>query len=284
MHDGRLKRIVRDLGFSAHRNIYWSWYEPRNFGDWVTPFLFEAITGEIPRWCARSAQRRVPCIYGAGSLLRHIPVAGKVTVWGSGIISESDEFAAPRQVTAVRGPRTAHYLRRLGYATSDVFGDPAILLPTFYQSDTAPVSGRCGFIPHYMDLEFWKDKLPEDVFLIDVTKPVDKVIDDICSCERTISSSLHGIIVSQAYGRRSAWMTSVNKLAGDQTKFFDYYEAGNVRDAHPFNVQPGFSLRDVRQMIDDAPQAEVAALTEDLLKQCPFTPKRNLMSRSDAAS
>lgn len=272
---GLIDKVKLRLGVDQCRNAYWSWYEPRNFGDWVTPFLFEAMTNTSPRWCSRKNQATSRCVYGAGSILRHISSADMVTVWGSGIMSEKDEFSRPADVRAVRGPRSARRLAQLGYKTTEVFGDPALLLSRYYKAQTQMVQGSIGIIAHYVDQNVWTGKLPDGVILIDVTRPVDQVIEAISACEMTLSSSLHGIIVSQTYGRRSAWISSVSPLTGDNIKFQDYFEAGGVSGAAPAELGADASYGTMRAIVEDSPQPDIIPLLDNLERACPFVRSRS---------
>lgn len=141
----RREKLQQRAGLANDRNLLWSWYEPRNFGDWIGPYLFAKMTGRLPLHCKpRPGQRSLAqSTAGVGSILRHIQVADRVTVWGSGIISCGDQFARPREVLAVRGPRTRARLAELGYPLADVFGDPGLLMPLFY-TPRAAGSGKAG--------------------------------------------------------------------------------------------------------------------------------------------
>ena len=55
----------------------------------------------------------------------------------------------------------------------------------------------------------------KDVKIIDVTEPIQNVINYILECEMTISSSLHGIIVSHAYNVKSMWIKLTDKIGGE---------------------------------------------------------------------
>jgi hypothetical protein len=66
---------------------------------------------------------------------------------------------------------------------------------------------------------------------------VEKVVKDICSCKYTISSSLHGIIVSHAYNIKSLWYKlSDLELSGDNIKFEDYFTSVNIENYLPYEL------------------------------------------------
>lgn len=63
-----------------------------------------------------------------------------------------------------------------------------------------------GIIPHYVDyklpyVEEFRKEHPEILFIdLQNYKKWHDIIDQILSCEKIISSSLHGLILSDAYG------------------------------------------------------------------------------------
>ena len=259
------------LRLMQKRNLYWSWYEPRNFGDWIGPYLYQAMLGHMPFYLKRSHHNLGDCFFTVGSILRRIHVPDKAIVWGSGIISAADEIARPKSVLAVRGPRSRQRLMELGYSCPEIFGDPAILLSEYYKPKTKPISGLVGLIPHFFDYEIVKSTSPQDVFVINVAKPVDEVIDDIAKCELTLSSSLHGLIVSHTYNVPTVWIRSINKLVGDDCKFHDHFEAIGIGNIAPTEISYTSSSKELCRYSEVATLADLSVLRTNLLGCCPFT-------------
>ncbi len=247
--------------------LFWSWYEPRNFGDWIGPYLFEAITGLKPIFCPRNRMDAMGCIMSVGSTLRHLIVDDQVTVWGTGIISSDDVFKRPKKVHAVRGPLTKHRLESLGYECPAIFGDPAILLPKFYQPVQSLKRHSIGLIPHFVDLE--RLGFAEGLHTIDPTRPVPEVIDDISSCEMTFSSSLHGLIVSHAYGVPCIWIRSINPIHGDDSKFRDYFLSVGL-DPEPVAVEE-YTIQNLAMHKHNVTMPDHNPLLRALEECCPFS-------------
>ena len=185
-------------------------------------------------------------------------------VWGSGVSGLERSFTHPAKVLAVRGPKTKEFCDRYGISCPEVYGDPALLLPLVYkprerfkvpsskfqvqssniQDEKDPLNTRnqeletkryrLGIIPHVVDqqhpviLEI-KEKYADEILIIDLAhyKKWTDVIDQICSCERILSSSLHGIIVSDAYQIPNCWITLSKKAIIGHFKFMDYFSSVN---------------------------------------------------------
>ena len=60
-------------------------------------------------------------------------------------------------------------------------------------------------------------------------------IDDICSCEAIVSSSLHGIIIADAYEIPNVWISLDENHPDDNFKFKDYYLSVNKDISKPLN-------------------------------------------------
>lgn len=192
------------------------WYRgDRNFGDQMAPFLLQAATGEVPIWAPAQYQGK---ILGVGSLTHHMQ-DGDI-VWGTGAIRNTPVETHPKaRILAVRGPLT----RSLFQAdVPEIYGDPALLLPRYYDR---PQEQRyeVGLVPHYLDKPFLRVPYDPSVLMIDVQADWRKVVDSIRQCRSIMSSSLHGLIVSEAYGIPATWVSAGDRLTGGSFKFHDYY-------------------------------------------------------------
>jgi len=250
----------------VNNHLFWSWYEPRNFGDWIGPYLYHQMRKRPPIYCPKRLQSSQECVFSVGSILRHIIHPDRVTVWGSGIISEKDVFPRPLKTLAVRGPKTRQAMLRLGFDCPEVYGDPAVLLPLYFDPPERTQAKKVGIIPHFIELEEYKKRDLKDVTLIDVCQPVENVVSDIKSVEMTYSSSLHGLIVSHTYGIPSIWMESSIPLMGDGVKFRDYYASCGI------STEPRLSILHVGMTPEDDKFATLpshVALRKSLLSAAP---------------
>lgn len=182
-----------------------------NFGDVLTPYIIKALTG-VDIMHSREADHILMC----GSILNQSNENS--IILGAGFMSECDVFDTSKQVHLVRGILSKAILNEYGIGHRAMVGDPAIILPLIYKPKVNK-RHRIGIVPHYVDFEE-ANKLKHRV--IDVTWPVEAVINWICECDYIVTSSLHGLIVAQAYGIPAAWVQMSDKLGGDDLKFRDY--------------------------------------------------------------
>jgi len=157
-----------------------------------------------------------------------------VNIIGSGIRTEHDVLKKNNmKIYSVRGPLTKLYLEKYGYSCPEVFGDPALLLPTFYTPSKVGVcTGKIGIIGHISNFKKYL-KTPKNFILIYPTWKWTKVIDYIYSCDLILSSSLHGLILADAYKIPNIWLDEF-PLDEGHFKFKDYFASQN-RKIHSIN-------------------------------------------------
>ena len=192
-----------------------------NFGDeLVEPILEFMSAGKKIEHVARDYQGKILCIGSelAGGVLRENDV-----VWGYGAKYDRPiEVPDGVRIFATRGPMT----RELIPAGSDgcgICGDPAILMPLIYTPAEPAEKFRIGIIPHYVDFAKFKDLEDPAICVINVKDNPFKIIDQIASCDLIISTSLHGCIVSEAYGKPVVWLQVSDRIQGAAFKFNDYF-------------------------------------------------------------
>lgn len=259
------------IGRRSHgRWMYWSVYHPFNFGDWIGPFLFEKITGTEPWHRYPDNLSRHTVFMSAGSILSG--ARGDCIVWGSGIRSRYAELQRPWKVCAVRGPYSQERCLHLGISCGDVFGDPGILLPRYYSPPRPPVTFRLGIIPHFRDLSKISRMYPaqDNAQVIDVRYPIETVVDQIRSCQVVVSSSLHGLIVANAYGIQSGWVDFGGRIGGDGVKFLDYFASLGCFNPVRLDDAARLSAEELATFAEDAPMLSTTSAAERLMEVCPF--------------
>lgn len=249
-----------------------------NMGDLIGPYIYEKLQGVPPQQITKNTSQIPNVLLTCGSIIQPQVVLANSTIWGSGIINKNFRLIQkPKDVRAVRGPLSRAALIKNGVNCPAIYGDPGLLLPIFYKPKLLPKKFRVGIIPHYVDYAYFKSifeklQLP-DVQIIEMDQSVEKVCDEIANCEYTISSSLHGIIVSHAYGIKSAWMTTKNKLWGDNIKYDDYYASIGVSTSVrpiPFSEVTPSKQSTLHSIISACPQVVTMPDLKLLLEVCPF--------------
>jgi pyruvyltransferase len=150
-------------------------------------------------------------------------------LWGCGMLDEHHPPPhEPAAVLAVRGRLTQDLLTRRGVRCGDVVCDVGFLLP-----ELLPPSDRTeplGVVPHYVDRgsRFVARLAREGAVVIDPALPPEDYVARLTSCERILSSSLHGLILAHAYDTPAAWVRVSGRVYGHGFKFFDYYSSVGV--------------------------------------------------------
>ena len=181
-------------------------------------------------------------MFAIGSVLHY--ARNDDVIWGSGINGRQGQNDLNRRVQsldirAVRGPRTQEILRRRGLSVPDVFGDPALLLPRLFPDRFQRRGVRPWiFVPNLHDLNMI------DHSSAHVVSPLgswNRRIEAILEADLVLASSLHGLIVAEAYGIPARYVRLSEGEA--EFKYRDYYE-GTGR----FDVEFASSLEEGQEM------------------------------------
>ena len=263
------------------------WYSPcchkQNVGDLVGPYLFEKITGQPINYIQpRNTDQLV--YLTVGSIIHGKYAKQNTIIWGSGILyGNVKKLGAinPKQICSVRGKLTRRMLTRMGQPCPEIYGDPALLLPLYYQP-TIPKKHQLGIILHYKHtpamIQDFLDSIPHINYqIISITNPVEEFIDSVLQCEYILSTSLHGIIIPHAYSIKSMPIFIRSKtIPGGTFKFEDYYSAFDIRMYNKVfldMITDNFDL----QMIENYYQPQFPIDTSAILEACPFNKKNWLI-------
>lgn len=224
--------------------VFGFWADKRtNFGDQIGPWLVQEMTGK-----RMVNSREAPVDHGhmlatVGSVAQWMGTQAqtkRVDVWGTGIMRNptSAELRGLQTLTevsvhAVRGRLSREVMmQRLGWDVPGVFGDPGLLCPRYYRPrPTAAIGGEIAFVPHFKHVAHHADnaadlrlRLSDGIHLVDVNRDLRTVIDEIAQAKAVVSSSLHGLVIAQAYGIPWVWLYAPNKnIGGDRFKFDDFF-------------------------------------------------------------
>ena len=103
--------------------------------------------------------------------------------------------------------------------------------------------------------------------LVDYGQCLD-IIEQITSCEFIISSSLHGLIVSGAYGVPNVWAEFSDNIRWQYFKFRDYYSAVRETIPDPIKITFNTSLEELMEYKEEWRPIEIDL--KKLLLACPF--------------
>ena len=84
---------------------------------------------------------------------------------------------------------------------------------------------KIALIPHKSNYKYYleENKYDKNIFhLIDPLENWQKVVDHLCSCKAIVSSSLHGLIIGDAYDKPNIMLKEYELDEGD-LKFKDYF-------------------------------------------------------------
>lgn len=281
----------------------WRGIRHRNWGDDLNYYFLKELTKKpvvfyhnfkLAKWLHLM---NIMCI---GTILDNYvtPCNKRTIVWGSGsvgIMWHREVFSIPNKICSVRGLLTRDFLVKNGIECPECYGDPALLLPLVYQprrgvqcsiaassvQEVQKASYRLGIIPHVVDLhhpliEEIREKYADEILIIDLAnyKKWTDVIDQICSCEHILSSSLHGLIVSDAYQVPNCWIEMSSNIPGGHFKYLDYASSVNRSFEKPFCIE---KYTDVADMVDHsdsyfscAYSEKIKELQQGLIKVAPF--------------
>lgn len=224
-----LAKVIADTYPGEGLPLYY-YQDPRfvNFGDYLSLKIVERILEgpvTVSKKRAPQGQRKFLAL---GSLL--FAANDHDIVWGSGTNgkkSEKTDYSFKTlDVRAVRGPLTRQFLMEdYGISCPEIYGDPALLMPYLFPEFNKSEHPTYDYIVivHYNDLSLF----PKDAEgkIVHATEPWDKVVAKILDSRLVISSSLHGVIVAEAFGIPARLLRVSEKEP--MIKFCDYYLGTN---------------------------------------------------------
>ncbi|NGX39785.1 MAG: hypothetical protein KR126chlam1_01118 [Chlamydiae bacterium] len=222
---------VRDRGIALY---YWDsriYHHFTNFGDQLSEAIVERIVGHQVRTTFNVLYKRH---YGKNKLLAvgsilHLAEDNDV-VWGSGIrgahlnMKDKSTFRFTQlDVRAIRGPLTREKLMEIDIDCPEIYGDPALLLPILFPEFKRKENPSREYIviPHFSDEYLFRDN-PN---LVSVKENWDSVIRKVLDSKFVISTSLHGLVVAEAFGIPARLL----RLTDNEPmfKYKDYYYGTN---------------------------------------------------------
>ncbi|WP_347175246.1 polysaccharide pyruvyl transferase family protein [Polaribacter uvawellassae] len=250
-----------------------------NFGDLLSKYIVEKISNKkvihvdpTNRWVRNLGIKHYLAI---GSIINK--ATKKSIVWGSGIIKK-DQNIRESNFVAVRGPKTSKRIEELGYETTYIYGDPGILSNLFYRKEIKK-KYKYGIIPHYVDYKEIKKKYSKNnsTLVIDLMcSNVEDIFEKVKSCEFVFTTSLHGVIISHCFNIPALWIKFSDKLAGDNVKFYDYFESVGLQypivefSSSTYELEDLINVMNKNNAITKPKKGVISKLQKNLIIACPF--------------
>ena len=283
------------------------WCYSSNFGDALNPYLLSKLSGKKVKYCNSFTpnykeevlhlfraifhfhkynlrllllpEKSKPVVLAVGSILSRSRM--NHLVWGGGYMDASEKGKGGKFL-AVRGPFSANKLVEQGYPRCTVYGDPALLLPLVY-TPIIKKKYKVGIIPHLRDLSQVLHDFPNSK-VIHLGRKIEKIIDEINSCEYILSTSLHGIIVAHAYGVPALWVKR-GYIFTDGLKFNDYFASVEIPlyDGSKYSLE-NLECKSFHELSSEIrslmfPRKSIIELQRDLLRVAPFGVKQNILDK-----
>lgn len=198
-----------------------------NFGDLLGPLIVKRILAGAQPTGALARLDKSKRVFAVGSVM-HFADDGD-TVWGTGVngkvATDLHRFGA-LDVRAVRGPVTRKWLAdHRDIDAPEVYGDPALLLPELLPEAASWLQQKkrgLGVVPNFHDVAAYGS---HPGFIDPKRNPL-AVVEDIVRSEMIAASSLHGVIVAEAFGIPAVLLPS---KVESPFKYLDYAQ-GSGRD------------------------------------------------------
>lgn len=206
-------------GVLSRKRCMYGWRPAKgtNFGDELGPAIVtrclerEGIPERGLRRCInqRHIVRRKRKLLSVGSILQL--ARGGDIVWGSGVNGHASPLHYDFRgidFRAVRGPLTREMVLNNGGQCPEVFGDPALLVPKLFPElptrSNGDAPGPLVFVANLYD-EVLPSRSPAStqghaIETVPTQLPWQQIAEKIIAAPFVVSSSLHGIILADAFG------------------------------------------------------------------------------------
>lgn len=295
---------------SKIRIYYWRYCN--NFGDELSEYIVYKLTGEHPELVKNNDLNKLLAV---GSIITNKSLYTNSLIWGSGFLTEGiriklkvfpltyffsqlyRSFVTKTKIYALRGPLSKSKIesQTFGNLLNDrmfvdrancVFGDPALLLPLLYEGNSNAHKNKIGIILHHIQpisAELEQKLSSAGIKLISIFRDgyeaIESFVDEVCSCDKVFSSSLHGIIVAQAYGIPAQWLQLEESPVQnhEEFKFRDYFLGAGLEIQKPLRVSFEQDIDATIALLDSFDVKKVdmdlAKIQKRLLNAFPFPDK-----------
>ena len=234
-----------------------AWWEnpyPGNYGDWLTPFIFNHYTDSKIIFQGLTTRASKKHIVSLGSVGRFIK--SNSVVVGTGVSSFKHAINPKADFVSVRGPHTADLIVQSGGPRIENFGDPGIVLSRIIPLTRGATNGRIALVRHYTHLQA-PVKLPEnfDELSVQLSHPDEIVtfVETLIKYESVVTSAMHVLITCQSYGIPCALVVFKGfeeYVHGDGIKYIDYALGADVKVMSPTPINPKLDWREIEPITE----------------------------------
>jgi len=204
-----------------------------NLGDALSPVIVAAMSGLPVRHAHFDESiERIVSVGTIGQSQR----LGTVHFWGTGVDATRNAVQSPFrhyirppqtrfQVHGLRGVFSARVLRENGIDVPEIYGDPVWFLPRLFPEQRTADIADLGVVLHITELdrpdssgtaseEFKRYLIPPSLagrvrlintYVRPTLEAIGAKIREMTSCRCLLSTSLHGMVIAEAYGIPCAW-------------------------------------------------------------------------------
>ncbi|WP_319519532.1 polysaccharide pyruvyl transferase family protein [uncultured Martelella sp.] len=191
--------ILREPRLDGSSVELFYWTPPsgiHNFGDHLSKIIVTKLLADQGLFLEQETSKKARML-AIGSILHF--ANDQNTIWGTGINGKTNTNSYnfnELDVRAVRGPKTREFLMEKGITVPEIYGDPALLCKALLPNTQATDKKRkLLFVPNLND-----DTYPKGVEVLSPLLPWNRCIKEITSSEFVLASSLHAIVIAEAYG------------------------------------------------------------------------------------
>jgi pyruvyltransferase len=239
--------------------VHWSPGDQENFGDYLSLVILRKLVelgggDSNEKLSIFDLNKKPKRLLAVGSIL-HMAKPGDV-IWGTGINGKVPPrtYNFPEvDIRMVRGPLTRNILLRSGISCPEIYGDPALLLPLLFpELHQEKFRYEYTVIPNFNDM--WMFNI-EDENVISPLEEWTTVVKRILQSRLVISSSLHGLIIADAFGIPARIILSNHEPL---FKYRDYLLSTNRSNIHfARNIDEALKMGGMRKPeIDYKPMVE----------------------------
>lgn len=273
------------------------YYNGKNFGDALSPFIVSQITHNqhIIQKSRRIIFKKyyikfiiINLLKGNFKLIksillpheRNLIAIGSVLslgnkysdIWGSGFMNENEKFNGGT-IYALRGKLSLEKIQKFGIFHCETFGDPGMLLPRFIRPSSQK-KYQLGIVPHFKETQVFQKEYPNYPIINLNTTKIKETVEEITQCHYILSTSLHGIIVAHSYGIPALWIKK-GEIDTDGFKFKDYFSSVDIeayegiKDFDYYITKNKWMELFEKYKLKSLPQKDISIIQEELLECFP---------------